>query len=160
MSKRDYYEVLGVERSVDEKALKSAYRKLAMKYHPDQNAGDASAEEKFKEVGEAYAVLSDPQKRAAYDRYGHGAFENGGMGGSPFGQGGTPEDIFQFFKNPPLEETQADDIKQGRLSTEALKRVMCDEHDFSEERLDSALKKLEKAGVGTGQAKLGSFFGK
>jgi molecular chaperone DnaJ len=95
MSKRDYYEVLGVERGVDEKALKSAYRKLAMKYHPDQNAGDASAEEKFKEVGEAYAVLSDPQKRAAYDRYGHGAFENGGAGGSPFGAGGNPEDIFQ-----------------------------------------------------------------
>ena len=95
MSKRDYYEVLGVDRGVDEKALKSAYRKLAMKYHPDQNAGDTSAEEKFKEVGEAYAVLSDPQKRAAYDRYGHGAFENGGMGGSPFGQGGNPEDIFQ-----------------------------------------------------------------
>lgn len=95
MNKRDYYEVLGVDRGVDEKALKSAYRKLAMKYHPDQNAGDAAAEEKFKEVGEAYAVLSDPQKRAAYDRYGHGAFENGGMGGNPFGQGGNPEDIFQ-----------------------------------------------------------------
>lgn len=97
MSKRDYYEVLGVDRSVDEKALKSAYRKLAMKYHPDQNAGDTSAEEKFKEVGEAYAILSDAQKRAAYDRYGHAAFENGGMGGgNPFGQGGgNPEDIFQ-----------------------------------------------------------------
>jgi molecular chaperone DnaJ len=97
MSKRDYYEVLGVERGADEKALKSAYRKLAMKYHPDQNQGDASAEEKFKEVGEAYAVLSDAQKRAAYDRFGHAAFENGGggPGGSPFGQGVNPEDIFQ-----------------------------------------------------------------
>lgn len=95
MNKRDYYEVLGVDRSVDEKALKSAYRKLAMKYHPDQNAGDPAAEEKFKEVGEAYAILSDPQKRAAYDRFGHDAFENGGGGGNPFGQGVNPEDIFQ-----------------------------------------------------------------
>jgi molecular chaperone DnaJ len=96
MSKRDYYEVLGAARDADEKALKAAYRKLAMKYHPDQNAGDAAAEEKFKEVGEAYAILSDPQKRAAYDRFGHGAFENGGSGGgSPFGQGVDPEDVFQ-----------------------------------------------------------------
>ena len=65
MSKRDYYEVLGVPREADEKALKSAYRKLAMKYHPDQNPGNTEAEEKFKEVGEAYAVLSDADKRAA-----------------------------------------------------------------------------------------------
>lgn len=96
MSKRDYYDVLGVPRDADEKALKAAYRKLAMKYHPDQNAGDSSAEEKFKEVGEAYAILSDGQKRAAYDRYGHAAFETaGGGGGNPFGQGVNPEDIFQ-----------------------------------------------------------------
>ena len=82
MSKRDYYEVLGVGRDADEKALKSAYRKLAMKFHPDQNPGDKEAEDKFKEVGEAYAVLSDPQKRAAYNQFGHGAFENGmGVGG-------------------------------------------------------------------------------
>ncbi|MEL6663915.1 MAG: molecular chaperone DnaJ, partial [Pseudomonadota bacterium] len=96
MSKRDYYEILGVERGVSDKALKSAYRKLAMKYHPDQNAGDAEAEEKFKEVGEAYAVLSDAAKRAAYDRFGHAAFENGGAGGpggNPFG-GMDPSDIF------------------------------------------------------------------
>lgn len=97
MSKRDYYDVLGVERGADEKALKAAYRKLAMKYHPDQNPGNKDAEDKFKEVGEAYSVLSDSQKRAAYDRFGHGAFENGGggPGGSPFGQGVNPEDIFQ-----------------------------------------------------------------
>ena len=97
MSKRDYYEVLGVSRDVDEKALKSAYRKLAMKFHPDQNPGDHEAEEKFKEVGEAYAVLSDADKRAAYDRFGHAAFENGmgGGGGNPFGAGVHPEDIFQ-----------------------------------------------------------------
>jgi molecular chaperone DnaJ len=94
MAKRDYYETLGVERSADERALKSAYRKLALKYHPDQNPGDPAAEAQFKEVGEAYAVLSDPDKRAAYDRYGHSAFENG-HGGNPFGHGVNPEDIFQ-----------------------------------------------------------------
>lgn len=95
MSKRDYYDVLGVDRGVDEKALKSAYRKLAMKYHPDQNPGDEEAEAKFKEVGEAYAVLSDADKRAAYDRFGHAAFENGGgAGGGPFG-GMEPGDIFE-----------------------------------------------------------------
>lgn len=97
MTKRDYYDVLGVPRDADEKAMKAAYRKLAMKFHPDQNQGDASAEEKFKEVGEAYAVLSDPQKRAAYDRMGHAAFQNGAgpSGGSPFGPGVNPEDVFQ-----------------------------------------------------------------
>ena len=97
MQKRDYYEILGVSRDADEKQLKSAYRKLAMKYHPDQNPGDEAAEEKFKEVGEAYAILSDAQQRAAYDRFGHAAFENGGGagGGNPFGAGGNPEDIFQ-----------------------------------------------------------------
>ena len=97
MSKRDYYDVLGVDRSVDEKALKSAYRKLAMKYHPDQNPDDVEAEAMFKEVGEAYAILSDPEKKAAYDRFGHAAFENGmggAGGGNPFG-GGDPNDIFQ-----------------------------------------------------------------
>jgi molecular chaperone DnaJ len=96
MSKRDYYDVLGVERGADEKALKAAYRKLALKYHPDHNPGNKDAEDKFKEVGEAYSILSDSQKRAAYDRFGHGAFENsGGPGSSPFGQGVNPEDIFQ-----------------------------------------------------------------
>ena len=71
VAKRDYYEVLGVGRDSDESALKSAYRKLAMQYHPDRNPGDHSAEEKFKEAAEAYSVLSDGQKRAAYDRFGH-----------------------------------------------------------------------------------------
>lgn len=87
MSKRDFYEVLGVEKSVDEKALKSAYRKLAMKFHPDRNPGDAAAEEKFKEAGEAYDTLKDPQKRAAYDRFGHDAFQGGGGGRGPSGFG-------------------------------------------------------------------------
>ena len=76
--KRDYYEVLGVDRKADEETLKKAYRKLAKKYHPDMNPGDESAAEKFKEASEAYAVLSDPQKRQQYDQFGHAAFEQGG----------------------------------------------------------------------------------
>ncbi len=91
--KRDYYEILGVERGVSEEDLKRAYRKLAVKFHPDKNPDDHSAEEKFKEIGEAYEVLSDSSKRAAYDRYGHAAFQ-GGMGG---GAGGfhDPFDVFR-----------------------------------------------------------------
>ena len=76
--KRDYYEVLGVERNADEETLKKAYRKLAKKYHPDANPGDEAAAEKFKEASEAYAILSDPQKRQQYDQFGHAAFEQGG----------------------------------------------------------------------------------
>src|SRR5215218_9369642 len=77
MSKRCYYETLGVERSVDDGQLKAAYRKLAMKWHPDRNPGDKDCESKFKEISEAYDVLKDGDKRAAYDRFGHAAFENG-----------------------------------------------------------------------------------
>ena len=86
--KRDYYEVLGVSRTASADELKKAYRKLARQYHPDVNRGDASAEERFKEVNEAYEVLSDADRRAAYDRFGHAA---NGMGGDPFGGfGGSP----------------------------------------------------------------------
>ncbi|MCW1841646.1 molecular chaperone DnaJ [Prosthecomicrobium hirschii] len=102
MSKRDYYEVLGVSKTADEKDLKSAFRKLAMQFHPDRNPGNAEAEAKFKEINEAYDVLKDGQKRAAYDRFGHAAFENGG-GGGPGGPGfngdfaQTMSDIFESF---------------------------------------------------------------
>jgi len=78
MAKQDYYETLSVSRNAKEADLKAAYRKLAMKYHPDRNPGDSAAEHRFKEISEAYDVLKDAQKRAAYDRYGHAAFENGG----------------------------------------------------------------------------------
>jgi len=86
MSKRDYYEVLGVSRTCGEAELKSAFRKLAMQHHPDRNPGDAECEHRFKEINEAYDVLKDGDKRAAYDRFGHAAFEHGGMaGGHGFG---------------------------------------------------------------------------
>jgi len=96
MSKRDYYEILGVERDVSEKDLKKAYRRVAMKFHPDRNPDDKEAEEKFKEASEAYEVLSDSQKRAAYDQYGHaGVDQQGGFGGGGFGGGsGSFSDIF------------------------------------------------------------------
>lgn len=93
--KRDYYEVLGVDRSADDAALKKAYRVLAKKYHPDTNPGDKEAEAKFKEASEAYAVLSDPDKRRQYDQFGHAAFE-GGAGGGGF-SGMDMDDIFGSF---------------------------------------------------------------
>ena len=83
--KRDYYEVLGIDKSTDEAAIKKAYRVLAKKYHPDMNPNDKQAEAMFKEVNEAYAVLSDPQKKAQYDQFGHAAFEQGGGGAGGFG---------------------------------------------------------------------------
>src|ERR1700760_4087172 len=81
MAKRCYYEVLQVARTATETDLKSAFRKAAMQHHPDRNPGDKTAEVKFKEINEAYQILSDGQKRAAYDRFGHAAFEQGGLGG-------------------------------------------------------------------------------
>jgi molecular chaperone DnaJ len=85
MTKADYYEILGVEKSASEEDIKKAYRKMAMKYHPDKNPGDKSAEEKFKDATEAYEILKDPQRRSQYDQYGHAAFQNGGGGGGGFG---------------------------------------------------------------------------
>ena len=95
MSKRDYYEVLEVHRNASETEIKKAYRKQAIKYHPDKNAGDKAAEEKFKEISEAYSVLSDTQQRVIYDQYGHAGLGNGGGGYSSGGFGGSPfEDLF------------------------------------------------------------------
>lgn len=96
MSKRDYYEVLGVSKTASEGEIKKAYRKMAMKFHPDRNPGDAESETKFKEASEAYEVLSDAQKRAAYDQFGHDGLEGGGRGGFGGGQGfGGFGDIFE-----------------------------------------------------------------
>jgi molecular chaperone DnaJ len=97
MTDRDYYEVLGVPKTADAAAIKSAFRKLAMKLHPDQNPGCKVSEEKFKELGEAYAVLSDPEKRAQYDRFGKAAFQNGAGGGPGFGPGGGFGDFSDLF---------------------------------------------------------------
>ena len=96
MAKQDYYELLGVSKNADDSELKKAYRRLAMKYHPDRNPGDAAAEEKFKDAKEAFEVLGDPQKRAAYDRFGHDGVSNsasGGAGAGGFG-GADFSDIF------------------------------------------------------------------
>ncbi|MDB6020498.1 MAG: dnaJ [Pedosphaera sp.] len=105
MAKRDYYEILGVERTVEVEELKKAYRKLAVKYHPDKNPGDKAAEEKFKELGEAYEALSDPQKRAAYDQYGHAAFDPRMRGGGRAGGFHDPTDIFrEVFSGSMFED--------------------------------------------------------
>ena len=94
--KRDYYEVLGVSKTATADEIKSAYRKLAMKYHPDRNPGDKAAEEKFKEAAEAYDVLHDPEKRQRYDQFGHAGMNGQGFGG--FGSGGmSMDDIFSMF---------------------------------------------------------------
>ncbi|MEQ9198858.1 MAG: DnaJ domain-containing protein, partial [Rhodospirillales bacterium] len=94
MAKQDYYETLGAAKDASAEDLKKAYRKMAMKYHPDRNPDDKAAEQKFKELNEAYDVLKDEQRRAAYDRYGHAAFENGMGGGG--GQGGPGAAGFDF----------------------------------------------------------------
>lgn len=96
MAKRDYYEILGIDKSASAEDIKKAYRKMAVKFHPDKNPGDKQAEESFKEVGEAYEALSDPQKKAAYDQFGHAAFERGR--GVPRGGGGGFHDPFDIFR--------------------------------------------------------------
>ena len=93
MSKRDYYEVLGVAKNVEKADLKKAYRRMAMKFHPDRNPDDAKAEEKFKEVKEAYEILNDENMRARYDQYGHAGVDQS-MGGGGGGQAGDFGDVF------------------------------------------------------------------
>jgi molecular chaperone DnaJ len=125
MAKRDYYEVLGVERGATDEEIKKAYRKLAVKYHPDKNPGDKAAEEKFKELGEAYEVLNDSQKRAVYDQYGHAAFDRrsagaGRAGGfhdpfevfrEVFGGGSIFEDLFGGGQRDPTGPQRGDDLR-------------------------------------------------
>ena len=102
MTKRDYYDVLGINKSASPEQIKSAYRKLAVKYHPDKNKGDKASEEKFKEASEAYHVLSNTERKQNYDNFGHAAFENGGGGRGGFGGfggfgGADFSDIFEDF---------------------------------------------------------------
>lgn len=132
MAKRDYYEILGVSRDTDQEDIKKAYRKLAVKLHPDKNPGDKVAEESFKELGEAYEALSDPQKRAAYDQYGHAAFDpraraRGGAGGAggfhdPFdifrevfgggaGGGGIFDEFFGSGRQDPTQPQRGNDLR-------------------------------------------------
>lgn len=126
MAKRDYYEVLGLQKGAAAEEIKKAYRKLAVKYHPDKNPGDKAAEEKFKELGEAYEVLSDPQKRGAYDQYGHAAFDRRAGGGfsraggfhdpfdifrEVFGGGSIFEDFFGGGRSDPSQPQRGDDLR-------------------------------------------------
>lgn len=99
MAKRDYYEVLGVSNTASQDEIKKAYRKLALKYHPDRNPGDKDAEESFKEAAEAYSVVGDENKRARYDQFGHAGMGGAAGGGSPFGGGGFNSDIFADFED-------------------------------------------------------------
>ena len=119
MSKQDYYELLGVARDADGDAIKKAFRKAAMKYHPDKNPGDKAAEQKFKELNEAHDVLKDEQKRAAYDRFGHAAFEQGmagaRAGGAGFGFSATNfSDIFDEMFSEFIGGRRGDGGQQGR----------------------------------------------
>ena len=113
MATQDYYELLGVARSASLDDIKKAYRKLAMQFHPDRNPGDDAAEHKLKEVNEAYSVLKDEQKRAAYDRFGHAAFENGGAG-----PGGGGFDFASGFADI-FDEMFGDFVGGGRRSRDA-----------------------------------------
>src|SRR5580765_4340572 len=124
MAKRDYYVVLGIEKGATEEEIKKAYRRLAVKHHPDKNPDDKTAEEQFKELGEAYEVLSDPQKRTLYDQYGHAAFDRragaqarGGFHDpfevfrEVFGGGGIFEDLFGGGRQDPTQPQRGDDLR-------------------------------------------------
>ncbi len=140
MAKQDYYELLGVAKNADAAALKSAYRKLAVKYHPDKNPGDAAAEAKFKEISEAYDILSDPQKKAAYDRFGHGAFDGtGGPAGGGFGGGegfGGFSDIFEDFFGGAQGRGGGGRQRQSRGSDKQVRVNISLEDAFTGKRMD------------------------
>ncbi len=158
--KRDYYEVLGVDKSADEAAIKKAYRALAKKYHPDMNPGDAEAEKKFKEASEAYAVLSDPEKKRQYDQFGHAAFEGGagGAGGFDF-SGADFSDIFgdifgDFFGGGRSRSRSNGPMKGNTLYTSV--RITFEEAIFGcEKTIELTVKESCKTCSGSG-AKAGT----
>src|SRR5271154_5870603 len=115
MAKQDFYEVLGVAKSATADDLKKAYRKLAMQYHPDRNSGDKTAEQKFKDISEAYDILKDDQKRAAYNQFGHAAFEQGGAGGAGFGgfSGGFADIFEEMFGAMGAGRRDAGTVRSG-----------------------------------------------
>ena len=158
--KRDYYEVLGIDRNADEAAIKKAYRALAKKYHPDMNPGDAEAEKKFKEASEAYAILSDPEKKRQYDQYGHAAFEQGGgAGGFDFSSadfGDIFGDIFgEFFGGGRSRGGRSNGPMKG-ANVRASVRITFEEAVFGvEKELEVTLKDECTHCHGTG-AKLGT----
>ena len=157
-NKRDYYEVLGVDRGADEATIKKAYRQLAKKYHPDMNPGDKEAEKKFKEAAEAYAVLSDAEKRRQYDQFGHAAFEQGGGGAGGFGgfdfNGGDMGDIFgdifgDLFGGGRSRRANNGPMKGANVRTAV--RITFEEAVFGcEKQLDLNLKDECKTCHGTG----------
>ncbi len=155
--KRDYYEVLGVDKSADEAAIKKAYRNLAKKYHPDSNPGDAEAEKKFKEASEAYAVLSDPEKKRQYDQFGHAAFDGGAGGAGGFDFSGTDfSDIFgdifgDFFGGSSRRSSGANagPMKGANLRTSV--RVTFEEAVFGcEKEIELTIKETCKTCSGSG----------
>lgn len=158
-TKRDYYEVLGVEKNADDAALKKAYRALAKKYHPDVNPGDAEAEKKFKEASEAYAILSDPEKRRQYDQFGHAAFEGGAGGAGGFGgfdfSGADFSDIFgdifgDFFGGGSRRGRANNGPRQGANVRKGI-RITFEEAVFGcEKELDVVLKEPCKTCNGSG----------
>ena len=133
-NKRDYYEVLGVEKNASDAEIKKAYRKLAMKYHPDQNPGDKTAEEKFKEINEAYEVLSDADKKARYDQYGFAGVDPnfnpnagfGGFGGGGFSGFGDFSDIFGDFFGVKDSADLAKALIGTKLERQALESRLAD----------------------------------
>lgn len=161
-TKRDYYEVLGVDKSADDAAIKKAYRELAKKYHPDMNPGDADAEKKFKEASEAYAVLSDAEKRRQYDQFGHAAFD-GGAGGGGFGgfdfSGADFSDIFgdifgDFFGGGRRSRNSNGPMKGANIRTSV--RISFEEAVFGvEKEIELTLKDECPTCKGTG-AKAGT----
>ena len=144
--KRDYYEVLGVEKNADDAAIKKAYRALAKKYHPDMNPGDQEAEKKFKEASEAYAVLSDPEKRKQYDQFGHAAFEGGAGGAGGFDFSGMDfgdifGDIFGDFFGGGASRRGPDNGPRRGANLRARVRITFEEAVFGcEKQIEITLK--------------------